>query len=157
MKSTLAKLLLGALIVTIAAPSVFGADKSLGTWKLNMEKSKFSPTPILKSLTTTREASGGGVKVTSTGQQADGTPINASYTAKYDGSDTSVTGAPWDTMALKQVNDHTFTSTAKKTDGKYRSTSRIVISADGKTMTTTVKGTNAEGKAFNNTMVYDKQ
>ncbi|HUR44750.1 MAG TPA: hypothetical protein VMZ27_02660 [Candidatus Saccharimonadales bacterium] len=154
MKNILAKLLIGAVMVSVGA---FGADASLGTWKLNMEKSKFSPAPILKSLTSTREASDGGVKVTSTGEQADGTPINASYTAKYNGSNTPVTGAPWDTLAIKRVNAHTFTATAKKTNGKYRSTSRTIISKDGKTMTTTVTGTNAEGKAFNNTMVYDKQ
>ncbi len=157
MKNILAKLLIGAVIASVAAVGAFGADNSLGTWKLNMEKSKFSPAPILKSLTSTREASDGGVKVTSTGEQADGTPVNASYTAKYDGTEAPVTGAPWDTIAIKQVNANTFTATTKKTDGKYSATSRTVISKAGKTMTTTVKGTNAEGKAFNNTMVYEKQ
>jgi hypothetical protein len=42
-------------------------------------------------------------------------------------------------------------------DGKYHATARMVISKDGRTMTSTVKGTNAEGKAMNNVMVYDKQ
>ena len=157
MKNIWAKLSIAAAIASLAAGTAFGADNSLGTWKLNMEKSKFSPTPIVKSLTTTREAADGGVKVTGTGEQADGTTINTSYTAKYDGSDTPVTGAPWDTIAIKQLNANILTSSAKKTDGKYRSTSRTVILKNGKTMTTTVKGTNAEGKAFTNTMVYDKQ
>jgi hypothetical protein len=34
---------------------------------------------------------------------------------------------------------------------------RTVISNDGNTMTVASKGTNAEGKAFDNTLVYDKQ
>src|SRR5450755_1865823 len=44
--------------VTVAA---FGADNSLGTWKLNMSKSKFDPGPgPVKSLTSMREAADGG-------------------------------------------------------------------------------------------------
>jgi hypothetical protein len=45
----------------------------------------------------------------------------------------------------------------KKSDGKYRATGRSVVSKDGKTMTITIRGTNADGKAFTNVMVYDKQ
>jgi hypothetical protein len=32
-----------------------------------------------------------------------------------------------------------------------------VISKDGKTMTTTTKGTDGDGKPFTSTLVYDKQ
>ena len=155
MRNILAKLLIGASITAIGA---FGADNSLGSWKLNLEKSAYNPAPAtVKSLTTTREASEEGVKVTSTGELANGNPINSSYTAKYDGKDYPVTGAPWDTVAIKQVDANTFTSAAKKTGGKYSSTSRTVISEDGNTTTVTSTGTNAEGKAFNNTLVYNKQ
>jgi hypothetical protein len=154
MRSILTKLILGIAITAIGA---FAADNSLGTWKLNMEKSKFSPAAPVKSLTTTREASDGGVKVTSTGERADGTPVNSGYTAKYDGKEYPVTGSPYDTIAIKQVNANTFTFTAKKKDGKYNVTGRNVVSKDGKTLTSTAKGTNAEGQAYSGTMVYDKQ
>jgi hypothetical protein len=60
-------------------------------------------------------------------------------------------------IAIKQITANTFTTTQKMKDGKYLATVRVVISEDGKTMTGTVKGTNAEGKAMNNVMVYDKQ
>src|ERR1700704_408321 len=124
-------------ITTVAA---LGADNSIGTWKLNAEKSKYTPAPMpVKSLTVTREASDGGVKQTTTGEQADGTAINASYTAKFDGKDVPVTGnAPYDTIAIKQVNANTFTDERKKAGGPYKATGRIVISGGGKTMTTTV-------------------
>ena len=144
-------------VLVITAMGAFGADESLGTWKLNMGKSKFNPTAPVKSLTTTREAAEGGVKLTTTGEQADGTKINSSYTAKYDGNAYPVTGAPWDTISIKQVDSNTLTTVTKKTDGKYKSTGRTVISKDGKTMTTTSKGINAEGKPFNSTMVWEKQ
>ncbi len=146
------------IVAALTGMAAFAADNSLGTWKLNMDKSKFDPAPgPVKSLTSTREASDGGVKVTTTGERADGTPINATYTAKYDGKEYPVTGAPWDMMALKQPNANTVTGTMRKSDGKYRGTGRTVISKDGKIMTTTTKGSDAEGKAFHNVMVYDKQ
>ena len=154
MRNIVTKLMIG---LTIAAIGAFAADNSLGTWKLNMEKSKFSPAAPVKSLTTTREAAGTGVKATTTGEQADGTAINASYTATYDGKESPAAGAPYDEIAIKQVNDNTFTFTQKKKDGKYNVTGRSVISKDGKTMTNTLKGTNADGKAYNATMVWDKQ
>jgi hypothetical protein len=154
MLKTVTKLMIGC---TITAVGAFAADNSLGTWKLNMEKSKFSPAAPVKSLTTTRAAAGGGVKATTTGEQADGTAINASYTATYDGKESPVTGAPYDTIAIKQVNANTFTFTQKKKGGKYSVTGRSVISKNGKTMTNTIKGTNAEGKAYSATMVYEKQ
>lgn len=154
MRKALAELMIGLAIMASAA---FAADNSLGTWKLNMEKSKFSPTVPVKSLTSVREASDGGVRVTTTGEQASGAAINASYTAKYDGSESPVTGAPYDTISIKQVNANTITYTQKKTDGKYSVTGRSVVSKDGKTMTSTIKGTNADGKAYRATMVWDKQ
>ena len=144
-------------VLVITAVGAFGADESLGTWKLNLGKSKFKPTAPVKSLTTTREAVEGGLKLTTTGEQADGTKINSSYTAKYDGNDYPVTGAPWDTISIKQVDSNTFTTVTKNTGGKYKSTGRTVISKDGMTMTTTSKGINAEGNPFNYTMVWEKQ
>ena len=154
MRSILTKLILGTAITAIGA---FAADNSIGTWKLNMEKSKFSPAAPVKSLTSVREASEGGVKVTSTGELADGTAINSNYTVKYDGKASSATGSPFDTIAFKQVNANTFTFTAKKTDGKYNVTGRMLVSKNGKTITSTAKGTNAQGQAYSATMVYEKQ
>ncbi len=144
-------------LILVAAVAVFGADNSLGTWKRNIDKSKSSNPPTVKSLTTVREASEGGVKVTTTGENMDGTPINSSYTAKYNGKDNPVTGAPWDTISIKQIDANTFTSEVKKTGGKYHTKGKTVISQDGKTMTLTSKGTNAEGKPTTATIVSEKQ
>ncbi len=146
-------------VLAISTAIAFGADNSLGTWKLNMEKSKYTPSPMpVKSLSITREASDGGVKVSNAGEQADGTAINAAYTAKYDGTEVNVTGnAPYDRIAIKQVNANTFTDQRNKTGGSYKATGRTVISNGGRTMTTTSKGTNGQGKEFTSTFVFDKQ
>ena len=145
-----------ALAITVVA---FGADNTIGTWKLNVEKSKYTPAPMpIKSLTVIREASDGGVKQTTNGQRADGTAISSSYTAKYDGKDVQVSGnAQYDTIAIKQVNANTLTDERKKTGGSYKATGRTVVSSGGKTMTTTTKGTNADGKEFSQILVLEKQ
>jgi hypothetical protein len=156
MRTLLTKAIMALAITTVAA---FGADNSIGTWKLNVANSKYTPAPMpVKSLTVTREASDGGVKQTITGERADGTMANASYTAKYDGKEVKVTGnSPFDTIAIKQVNANTLTDERKNTGGSYKATSRTVVSNGGKTMTTTAKGTNADGKAFTQSFVFDKQ
>jgi hypothetical protein len=154
MRNILANLIIGVGFTVLA---MSGADNSLGTWKRNVDKTKSSAPATVKSLTTVREASDGGVKVTSTGENVDGTAINSSYTAKYDGKEYPVTGAPWDTISVKQVDASTFTTETKKTGGKFHSKGRTVVSKDGKTMTVTTKGTNAEGKPVTATIVYDKQ
>ena len=157
MRTFMAEMLIGLAITTVAA---FGADNSLGTWQLNVEKSKFSPPPLaLKSLNVVREAADGGVKATITGERTDGTPVNASFTAKYDGTTSTLagTGTPYDTIAIKQVNANTFTDERKKTGTPYHSTGHTVISKDGKTMTVTVKGTDATGKPLMTTLVFEKQ
>ena len=156
MRTLLTKALVALAITTVAA---FAADNTIGTWKLDVAKSKYTPAPMpIKSLTVTREASDGGVKHTTKGERADGTAINASYTAKYDGKDVQVSGnSQYDTIAIKQLNANTLTDDRKKTGGPYKATGRTVVSNGGKTMTTTTKGTNADGKEFTQVLVFDKQ
>ncbi len=152
-------LIQATILLGIAAFAVAGADNTIGTWKLNMEKSKYTPAPMpVKSLTVTREAAGDGVKQTTTGERSDGTAINATYTAKYDGKEVPVNGnAPYDMIAIKQVNANTQTDERRKSDGKYKATGRTSVSNGGKTMTVTVKGKNADGNAFTQIFVLEKQ
>ena len=57
---------------------------------------------------------------------------------------------------MKKIDDYTVESVSKKA-GKPLITTKSVVSKDGKTRTTTQKGTNAKGEKVNNTIVYDKQ
>jgi hypothetical protein len=155
MRPVLSKAFVALAIASVAA---FGADNTLGTWKLNVEKSKFTPNPTrsYKSLTFIREASDGGVRQTATGEFADGTVINASYTLKYDGKEVQISGnGGSDTIAVKQVDANTLTEVRTRRSNK--STGQVVISNSGKTMTWTSKGTNADGKEFVYVHVFDKQ
>jgi hypothetical protein len=146
-------------VLAITTVAALGADNSIGTWKVNIAKSEYTPAPMpLKSLTSVREAVPDGVKVTTTGERTDGA-VNSSYTAKYDGSWAEVTGtgSPYDSISIKQVDANTLTYEAKQTSGKYHASGRTVISSDGKTMTTMAKGTDANGAPMTLTLVYDKQ
>jgi hypothetical protein len=150
------------LILALVAASaiVLAADDTLGTWKYNTAKSKGAPavSPIA-SLIVTREAIDSGVKITAKGERADGSKIDTVTNAKYDGKPASVTGSglSWDTVAVKRINDKTLNEERSMQSGKYHTTARTVVSADGKTMTTTTKGTGTDGKPIATTAVFDKQ
>ena len=132
------------------------ADPASGTWELNLAKSTFSPGPPPKSLTRTFEVTGADVKYTLKGIDAEGKPTLVQFTAKYDGKDYPVTGSPdFDAISLKRVDAVSTEATLKK-GGKVVQTSTRVVSKDGKTLTLTVKGTNAKGQAVNNVTVFDK-
>ena len=149
-----------ALVLVAAAAIGWAADDTLGTWKYNTAKSKGAPgvSPI-SNLTVTREAIEGGVRITAKGERADGSKIDTVTNAKYDGKPVTVTGSglSWDTVAIKMVNDKTLTEERSMQSGKYHTTARTVVSGDGKTMTTTTKGTGADGKPVATMAVFDKQ
>jgi hypothetical protein len=155
------KKVLGMTCAVLAMASIaLGADNTLGSWKYNAAKSKPAAgvSPI-KDLTATREATDGGVKISAKGERADGSKIDTTTIAKYDGKDVEVTGTglTWDSTAVKQVNANTLTEERSKKGGKYHSTVRTVVSKDGKTMTSTSKGTSTDGKPFSAVAVFDKQ
>jgi hypothetical protein len=62
---------------------------------------------------------------------------------------------PYNSVAYKVVNDRTNDITAMK-DGKIGWSGRIEVSADGKSRTVTINGTDANGKKFKAKAVYDK-
>ena len=76
--------------------------------------------------------------------------------ANYDGKDNPVTGNPdADTISMKKIDDRHGESTFKK-GGKVTATNTRVLSADGKTLTITSKGTNAQGQARNDVQVFER-
>ena len=154
MRKSLVTLVLAALATT---STLLAANASIGTWKYNPAKSKFAPGPAYKSRTVKVEAHGEGIKVTVDGVSGDGSKHGYSYTANFDGKDNPVTGSPMiDTVAYKKIDDNTFDGTSKKA-GKVVSNVRIAVAKDGKSMTVTVKGTNAKGEAVSDVVAYDRQ
>ena len=140
------------LSVSVSAAS----DAFTGTWKLNEAKSKLDPA-LGKNLTVVYAPAGDDVKVTVDGVDKDGKPTHNEWTGKLDGKDYPVVGDPSsDARACKLVDARTMELTVKK-GGKVTLAGKNVISADGKTRTLTLGGTDASGKKASLTAVYDKQ
>lgn len=137
------------------------SNPAIGTWKLNLAKSKYSPPSAApKEQTRTVEAQGDGAKYTFDGAAGDGSRIAWNFTTNYDAKDSSISGVGQplgaESIAIKRVNPNTFTYTLSKAS-KVIMTGRAVVSKDGKTTTITSKGTNEQGQTITSTQVYDKQ
>jgi hypothetical protein len=142
-------------LVAGAAVAYAASDGFIGTWKLNEAKSKIA-SGTAKNSTVIYAAAGDSVRVTIDGTDANGKPMHAEWTGKYDGKDYPVTGdATTDMRSYRAVDDHTLIATSKK-GGKLVNTARIVLSADGKTRTVTLTATDDKGMKTTSTAVYDK-
>jgi hypothetical protein len=154
-------LLVGSLavcaVMLLSGSAVLAADNWIGTWKLDVAKSKFSPGPAPKSLTLTFAATPEGVKFSSEGVDAEGKPNQSEYASKFDGKEVPYKGNPnADTSSPKKIDDSSFENTWKK-NGKVTITVHAVVSKDGKTLTVHQKGKNAKSEAVDSTVVFDKQ
>lgn len=150
------KTLVVTLALCFAAGTVCLASPQMGTWKLNEAKSKFAPGSA-KNKTVVYQSALFKVKVIVDGTDAKGKPAHNEWTGNFDGKDYPVTGDPTSDMrSHMKVDDRTLALTVKK-GGKVTATGRIVVAADGKSRTVTTNGTDAKGKKFKNTAVYDKQ
>jgi hypothetical protein len=153
-------------IVAIALLSLAGStalqaqtNPLVGTWKLNLAKSKFDPGPAPKSLTRTVEAQGEGVKYKFEGMAADGKALSYSFAVQFDGKDNAISGsmpAGADSISAKRTAANHYMATLKKGD-KVIGTSNVSISADGKTTTVEAMGTSSTGAKTHDVQVYDKQ
>ncbi len=145
------------LVVFVLAVPALAADQHSGTWKMNPDKSKYSPGPAPKSNTVKVEADEMGIKLDAEGTGADGSPTHVQYDAKFDGKDYPITGVPnADTVSVKRIDANTIESTLKK-GGQVVMTVTSRVSKDGKTRTSTFKGKDAQGRDVNNVVVLDKQ
>jgi hypothetical protein len=132
-------------------------DPFVGTWKLNVAKSKTT----FKSGTTVVESTGDGITTTADMVRGDGTADHFTWTAKYDGRDVPVIGAsPYGSgahsIALTRIDAHT-AKIVTKLDGKVTITQTLVVSADGRTRTIHTTGTDDRGQPVDTTAVYEKQ
>jgi hypothetical protein len=158
------KRLLQSAVITVLAFAASAtlraqANPLLGTWKLDVTKSKFDPGPGYKSRTRTVEAQGDGVKYTFEGVSADGKPVAYGFSVNFDGKDNPVTGSMpngADTISAKRIDSNHYVATQKK-GGKQVGISKVTVSKDGKITTVDARGTTASGAKSHDVQVYDKQ
>ena len=149
-----------AVLAVVCSTSLHAQTNPLvGTWKLNLEKSKFDPGPAPKSLTRTVVAQGDGVKYAFDGIAADGKPVAYGFSVQFDGKDNPISGSMpsgADTISAKRINSNRYEATLKKGD-KLIGTSKVTVSKDGKVTTVVSEGTTASGAKEHDVQVYDKQ
>jgi hypothetical protein len=134
------------------------ADPMMGTWKLNLEKSVYDPGPPPASTTIKLEPWGdGGMKNTTDTVDAQGVQTHSEYSANFDGKDYPITGSQnYDTVSLRRIDSHTRVRIDKKGGSEVRMV-RTTMAPDDRSFTSASVGVNAQGQAFHNVAVYDKQ
>jgi hypothetical protein len=150
---------IAAVVVAMSfmgSAACFAANPHMGTWKLNEAKSKI-PAGMGKNTMVTYAEEKDNIKVTVDGVDKDGKPTHSVWVGKFDGKAYPVEGnLPYNSVAYKVVNDRTNDITAMKDGGTVWS-GKITVSADGKSRTVTINGTDADGKKFKGKAVYDKE
>jgi hypothetical protein len=149
--------ILTLIVVVLAAGSLLLAQDNpfVGTWKLNVAKSKYVPGPPPQSSTRTWDASG---MVMVSGVNAAGKSLSYGYTIKDDGKDYPTMGAipnTADKIMSKKVDANSYQATFTKA-GKQVETTTFKVSNGGKTLTIHAKGTTDAGP-FDNLQVWERQ
>jgi hypothetical protein len=144
-------------LVPLLTTALGAADLTLGTWELNVRKSRFLPGPGFRSETRSYEEEKDGIKVTIRTVDGQGRQVTSVYLTTPDGQQHSVSGSggPADAVALKRINEFTAESTLMHYGKEIAKTTRVV-SPDGKTMTITYKGLDPDGSEVNYTLIFDR-
>jgi hypothetical protein len=147
---------LSLLVACLGASLAVAGENWIGTWKLNAAKSQPGAN-AMRVETLKFEATPEGIKVSLEGTDAQGKPLKAGYTSKFDGKEVPWTGNPMaDTAAPKKIDDNSYEGTSKM-GGKPTLSAKVVVSKDGKTLTVTQDGTAPNGDKIHSVGVYDKQ
>jgi hypothetical protein len=151
------------LVIATASPASaqFAATKQdeapdalLGTWKLNVAKSKYSPGPAMRGETRVYTRGAEGVTGVVSRTYGDGEMERYEYIANF-GGEYMVTGNPaYDAVKLRRV-DELASEAILSHAGMIYGVARRVISADGKSMTITFDRKDKD-TPIHNVAVYDK-
>ncbi|MDP9087386.1 MAG: hypothetical protein M3O26_01395 [Pseudomonadota bacterium] len=153
MNKTLSLIMLAAVL--FAGPA-FAADPIVGTWKLDIAKSKFSSGAALTGGTRVYKEANGLYTLDQKLTGADGK--ETSNKAQYrDGQEVKqAAGAAVDSTLAKKIDANTWDFDLKK-DGKVVGQVHRVVSADGKTLTIHNTGMQLSGVTGDETLVFDRQ
>jgi hypothetical protein len=132
-------------------------DPRIGTWLLNVARSRYTPGPPPAKEIRTYTAVGHTTNVSVESVDQHGTRVSLQYVAAENGKDYPITGlASADAIAMRRIDGRTFEADTKK-NGKIIGTTRGEISTDGRVLKLTFKSISPAGQAITNVAVYDKQ
>ena len=148
------------ILSLLCLPGTLWADNPfIGTWKLNVAKSKADDPEykMPKDETWRILSQEDSIKTTFDGISSNGKGYHIESTGKWDGKDVPVTGdRTAEAFAIRRIDSNTFEFVVKKKGGKVEEPWRVNVSKDGKTMTSVGKMTGADGNEINAAFVYDK-
>jgi hypothetical protein len=146
-----------ALMWSLSVQAQTPANPALGTWKLNLSKSRFDPGPAPRSQTRIYESTPDGTKTTIRTVTATGQIIVAGSTTRPDGKAYPYYGNPnWDSIIPSTVSELESRSELVRA-GKVIGHFSRVVSADHQTMTVHHTLTTASGAMENDTEIYERQ
>jgi len=132
-------------------------DPWFGTWSLNLAHSTYMPgPPPYKRAQYTIEPWKEGVKVTYDMVYPRGGTTHWEWLGKFDGRPYPLQGIDeYVTYAYQRVDDRTY-DVVVRLDDRPAGVSRVNLSTDGTTITTTTKGKDATGRIVTTTTVYER-
>ena len=148
-------------VFATAVPQIGLAQSNplIGTWKLNLAKSKYMGAPPPRSQTLTFAGEGQNLTDTADAIDAQGQAAKTVFIHIYDGKPhptTGVAGGLYDASAYTRIDANTVNFVRSK-DGKAVQTGWAVLSGDGKTYTVTTGGMGPNGQAMSTVGVFEKQ
>jgi len=130
-------------------------DLLLGSWQLDVVKSRYTPGPPPRSEVRTYVRDKDGMKGTIRRRREDGREEVIEYRADFD-REYPVMGTPaYDTIRLKRIDSHTAEAVLSHA-GRVFGTARRTISQDGQTLTIMFRQ-ESQGILESNTAIYRKQ
>lgn len=132
-------------------------DPILGTWKLNLSKSKYIPGPAPRSQTRVYRRTPNGIFVTIDTIDAKGSKQpTIEFEEKYDGKEYPIKGSEiGDALVLKRINNY-LSEAIMKHGGMVVATTRRIITDNGKTLMLIYQEANYD-RPVDNIIVYDRQ
>lgn len=158
-KRTLASLRMAAFAIAVVFVPITSAQEKhpfAGNWKANLEKSQRHENHQFKSATMQFEITENEVAVTYSGINMAGKQEGGTRKLHPDGKEHSITEAPGFVEITKWAGSNKLETVVKK-DGSLYGQSSYEVSSDRKTLTATVKGTDAKGRPFEQVIVYDRE
>jgi hypothetical protein len=151
--------LVAGLLVSVVQLAVAQNQQFVGTWKVDVAKSRYQPGPGPRSEILRFEPAGEGFKVSLDGVNEQG-PYHSEGTGKFDGMDVPVVATPARqarfTYAFSRIDDHTW-DIVIKVNGERRILVHNVVSDDGKTMRGVSSAVTNQGLNTSQVVIYDKQ
>jgi hypothetical protein len=132
-------------------------DLFSGTWILNPAKSAFDPNHRPTQATMRFERNPEGYRMTASGTKEDGQHVEERpQTIVLDGKEHEIPGVPNAVAIAHSPDPHTIRAMGKSGntvlgEGSY------VVSADGKTLTATTAGTDAQQRRFQTVTVWERE